>query len=289
MPTSYARATADAARTLEDAGFTSDEARLEAGILARGLLAWDRATWIAHLGEEAPHSFLDRFRGATDRRARREPMAYLVGSREFFGRRFGVTNSVLIPRPETELVVVEAIACLRRLPADRARVPSVIDVGTGSGCLAITIALEHPGARVTATDISAAALAVARQNASDLGARGLVVFQHTALAGGVGEAADLIVSNPPYVAEIDRASLPADVRDHEPATALFGGADGLDVIRALVPDARRALRTGGSLVMEIGKGQAGAVRALVEASRLTWRGAQPDLAGIPRVVLAEKL
>ncbi len=183
MPTSYARATADAARTLEDAGFTSDEARLEAGILARGLLAWDRATWIAHLGEEAPHSFLDRFRGATDRRARREPVAYLVGSREFFGRRFGVTNAVLIPRPETELVVVEAIACLRRLPADRARVPSVIDVGTGSGCLAITIALEHPGARVTATDISAAALAVARQNASDLGARGRVTFQHAAARG----------------------------------------------------------------------------------------------------------
>jgi release factor glutamine methyltransferase len=284
--TTYARAAAETARTLEDAGFSLDEARRDAGVLGRGLLGWDAARWIARLNDDAPASFLARLKDAATRRAEREPVAYLVGTREFFGRPFIVSNAVLIPRPETELVVIEALECLRGRPNDQARSPVIVDVGTGSGCLAVTIALEWPAADVTATDISTAALDVARRNAAALDVSRRVTFQCAALIGDMTDAADLVVSNPPYVAERDRASLAPDVRDYEPSTALFGGDDGLDVIRALLPDARRALRAGGALVMEIGAGQSDAVRNLVEAAGLTWTGVREDLAGIPRVVLA---
>jgi release factor glutamine methyltransferase len=165
--------------------------------------------------------------------------------------------------------------------------PLIVDVGTGSGCIAITLALEWPSARVFATDISSAALEVARTNAEALGAT--VEFLQvidTELFPADLPAAGLIVSNPPYVSERDRASLMPDVRDFEPALALFAGDDGLEVIRALVPAAARALAPGGALVMEIGAGQAEDVIALAAGAGFDLAAVRPDLQGIPRVLVA---
>jgi release factor glutamine methyltransferase len=217
-------------------------------------------------------------------------VAYITGTREFYGRPFRVTPAVLVPRPETEGLVEEAL----RLVSGDGRGPAtgaglrVVDVGTGSGCLAITLALEWPAAAVTATDVSPDALAVAAENAARLGAA-RIDFRRTNLLDGLPGRFDLVVSNPPYIALADRASLPPDVRDHEPAAALYGGEDGLDVVRGLVAAAAARLAPNGYLVMEIGAGQADAVRALVERTTgLAWRHVTPDLAGIPRVVVASR-
>jgi release factor glutamine methyltransferase len=213
------------------------------------------------------------------RRLAHEPVAYLTGEREFYGRTFQVTPDVLIPRPETELLVDEA---LKHLPDRR---PLIVDVGTGSGCVAVTLSLEAPQADLVATDISAAALAVARSNGERLGAR--VSFVEASLTSNIEGEVDLVVSNPPYIALADRASLPPDVRDHEPGLALFGGEDGLSVIRDLVTAAARALRPGGWILVEVGAGQAAPVRAVIDHSG-QWDcfGVAPDLADIPRVVSA---
>ena len=225
------------------------------------------------------------------RRARAEPIAYLTGEREFFGRAFRVTPDVLIPRPETELVVEEALACLhaRRPDPERSRPPVVVDVGTGSGCIAITLALEYPSARVVATDISEAALAVAMDNARALDTADRVTFRHGPLLAGWNEPVDVIVSNPPYVAVTDRGALPDDVVRYEPATALFGGEDGLDVMRALIPAAAAALVPGGWLIMEMGLGQADEVQRLIrEAPDLDLVRLTSDLQRILRVVVARR-
>jgi release factor glutamine methyltransferase len=161
-----------------------------------------------------------------------------------------------------------------------------MDVGTGSGCLAVTVALEDGNVEAIATDVSAAALEVARENARRLGVRDRITFRHAPLTADLECGADLIVSNPPYVGEDERLSLPPDVRDWEPAGALFAGADGLDVIRVLLPAAARALRPGGWLVLEIGSGQEDAVRDLLGASGLRWQRTSRDLSGHPRVVTA---
>jgi release factor glutamine methyltransferase len=162
----------------------------------------------------------------------------------------------------------------------------VLDIGTGSGCLAVTIALERPDLAVIATDVSGDALAIARANAARHGVDARIEFHEAAFAGDLVDAVDLIVTNPPYVAERDRGALSADVRDYEPSLALFGGDDGLDVIRALVRHAARALRRGGWLVMEIGQGQAAAIEAIVRHAGFDLHGTRLDLAGIPRVVVA---
>ncbi|MFI5177239.1 MAG: peptide chain release factor N(5)-glutamine methyltransferase [Vicinamibacterales bacterium] len=277
-------------RRLVAAGRPEDDSRRDAVVLARWRLGWTAAQWLARASNEAPAGFEADLAPFIDRRARGEPVAYITGEREFFGRAFRVTPDVLIPRPETELVVEDALARLESSgtgAADRAR-PVIVDVGTGSGCLAVTLALERPAARVVATDISDAALDVARDNARRLGAE-RIEFRPGSLLAGVGTPVDLIVSNPPYVATADRASLPVDVVSYEPASALFGGDDGLDVMRGLVPTAAAALRPGGWLVMEIGLGQAVAVERLLEAGG-GWTSIRirPDLQQIPRVVAARK-
>jgi release factor glutamine methyltransferase len=272
-------------RVLRGAGFADDDARRDAGVLARFALGWDGATWLTRLGEAAPDDFVAAFPPLIARRAAREPVAYITGQREFYGRSFLVTPDVLIPRPETELLVDTALEHLRtRRPA-----PSLVDVGTGSGCLAITLALECPAARVIATDVSAAALGVARRNAARLGVAGRIDFRLGALLGDLDEPVDLVVSNPPYVAAGDRASLAADVREFEPHVALFGGADGLAIVRDLVPLAARALAPGAWLILEIGAGQADAVGAIVRDAGLQAIGVRPDLQGIPRVLVAARL
>ena len=278
-----ARAVSAAAGTLAAAGAPPDDARHDAALLARWVLRWSQTDWLTRQGDAPPADFAERLGAAIDRRARHEPVAYIVGRQEFWGLSFDVTPAVLIPRPETELIVEAASAVLHDVAS-----PRVADVGTGSGCLAITIALESPTAQVLAIEVSEAALAVARDNARALGAS-RVDFWRGAFLPGLIPPLDLVVANPPYVAERDRAALPAEVRDFEPPQALFGGPDGLLVIRALVPAAAAALAPGGWLVMEIGAGQSDDVARLVEETgALRLHHIRPDLQGIPRVVVARR-
>lgn len=266
-----------AARRLEAAGAPAEQAMVDAGVLLRGLLGWSLADWLLHQERPLDQAQFDHFDRLVARRTTSEPVAYLLGEREFYGRTFRVSDAVLIPRPETEMLVDRAMAWLRnRGPAQ------VVDVGTGSGCIAVTLALECPQIEMQATDVSAAALALAQENATRLGAR--VRWHHTNLLDQVEAPLDLIVSNPPYVPEGDRAELMRDVRDFEPAAALFGGGDGLDVIRQLIPLAWARLVPGGGLMMEVGAGQRAAVTSLLAESSfrdVTW---WPDLQGIDRVV-----
>jgi len=275
----------DAARTpLVAAGIPVDEAALDAELLMRDVLAWDRASWITRREEAAAPAVAQAFARAIARRAGREPVAYIRGVQEFYGRAFQVRPGVLIPRPETELLIDEALTLL----AGQAT-PRIADVGTGSGCLAITLALETPGATVAATDISADALAIARANATALGMTTRIDFRHTSLLDGVSGLFDLLVANPPYVPERDASSLAPEVLAHEPRLALFGGPDGLRDVRALVALAAAALTPGGLLVMEIGMGQWPDVRhALTEAGWARHARVRSDLQGIPRVVVAAR-
>ena len=278
-------AASEAARQLEDAGAPAEASRRDAARLARAVLGWDEAQWLVRRGEEPSAEFTAAFAPLVARRAAHEPLAYILGEREFYGRPFAVTRAVLIPRPETELIVEEAC---RWLAARAVASPTIVDVGTGSGCLAVTLALECPAARLVATDISAGALETAAANAARYRVADRIRFVRAALTAGLREEADLVVSNPPYVADGDRASLPAEVREYEPAEALFGGPDGLDVIRALAPAAAQALRPGGRLMLEIGAGQWDAVKTILEHARFTDVHVQADLAGIPRTVAAER-
>jgi release factor glutamine methyltransferase len=222
------------------------------------------------------------YEAAIARRAAGEPVQYITGQQEFFGLAMKVSPAVLIPRPETELLV-EAV--LARVPADRD--VKIVDVGTGSGAIAIALAHKLPMASVTAVDLSQAVLAVARENAAAHRVMERVRLVASDLLEAVaGEEFDVVVSNPPYVPEADRESLDRQVREFEPAMALFAGADGLDVYKRLVPQARAALRAGGLLAMEIGYGQRDAIAALLDG----WEQVEfmNDLQVIPRVVLARR-
>ena len=271
---------ADARRRLRAAGVPSDEADLDARLLAEHVLGWTTERFFADAGAPTPPNFDSRFDALIARRAAREPFAYIVGHQEFWGLRIEVTPDVLIPRPETELIVEAACAMLQEVPA-----PSVADVGSGSGCLAVAIALER-AASIVATDVSDAALTVARRNAARLGVGGLIAFRRTDLLEAIDERFDLVVSNPPYVREGDRAGIQPEVR-FEPAAALYAGIDGLDVIRRLVPQAASRLKPGGTLIFEFGFGQADAVSELISsAAGLRMIGLRRDLQDIPRVAIA---
>ena len=276
----------EAGQSLRRVGFADDEAVRDAGVLARAWLQWDLTRWLSDQHKPAPSGFEEGLAAWVGRRATREPVAYVIGQREFYGRTFRLTPDVLIPRPETELIVDAALAILAQRPTQEA--VEILDVGTGSGCLAVTLALEWPAARLAATDISAPALAVAAANARTHGVDDRIAFEHTSLTGGRALASDLIVSNPPYVAETDWPVLPPDVRDFEPAAALFGGRDGLDTIRALLPAVARALRHGGAVILEIGHGQAAGVEQLLGPAGLVWLDTKADLSGTPRVVTARR-
>jgi release factor glutamine methyltransferase len=197
-----------------------------------------------------------------------------------------VTRDVLIPRPETELVVERTLAAVDVFAAF-GRTAGVIDVGTGSGCIAVTIAAERPAVRLTATDTSAAALRIAAANALKHLVDQRVAFVHGALTAQSRDV-DIVVSNPPYVAGVDAPSLMRDVHDFEPAAALFAGDDGLEVLRDLVPDAFRALRPDGRVILEIGAGQFEDVRDLLATEGFANVVVHEDLAGIPRVVEARR-
>lgn len=270
-----------ARRALEEAGVPAREAGLDAELLARTALTWDRATYLTRCREAAAPGFDADYAALLARRTRREPVAYILGAREFWGLAFEVTRDVLIPRPETELIVEEALAAFGggRPPA------TVIDVCTGSGCLAVTLAREFGGADVIATDISPAALEVARRNAHRHGMAGRIEFRAADLLDGITARADLIVSNPPYVARRDAATLAPEVVDHEPHVALFAGDDGLDVYRRLLPAARARLTREGKLIVEVGAEQAEPVAAAAEAAGLRLDHTRQDLQGITRTLM----
>lgn len=252
---------------------------LDAEVLARHVLGWDRARWLADNRGEAPSDFAAAFSRAIDRRAAGEPVAYITGTREFWGLDFEVTPAVLIPRPETEVLVDEALRWIDAGGAGR-----VADVGTGSGCIAIALAHSRPAITVVATEISDDALAVARRNAARHGVADRIAFRLAPGLDEVGEV-DLVVSNPPYIGRQDAAAVMKDVIDFEPHTALFADGDGLDVIRALLAEVRRRTPPP-ALLFEFGGAEA-PVRAAVAASGLTLAAVTRDLAGLPRVARVE--
>jgi len=274
----------EAAALLREAGVPSPE--WDAERLLRHATGWDRAFLVAApeapVGAEAEA----RFRALLTRRAARVPLQHLVGLQAFWRHEFVVTPDVLVPRPETELLVEAALDVLR----GRER-PIVVDVGTGSGCIALSLAAERPDAVVHGIDVSAAALAVARENARRLGLGERVSFHEGDLlepVAGLAGSVDLVVSNPPYVAEGDRASLAPEVRDHEPAVALFAPGETLSVYRRLAAVAASALRPGGAVAVEVGAGQAEDVALVLSSVGLRADAPLPDLQGIPRVVMARR-
>jgi release factor glutamine methyltransferase len=275
---------------------------LAAELLLLHALGRDRAWLYAHPEEAISSQELDKFLCLIDRRANGEPTQHLTGKQEFWSLEFEVTPDVLIPRPETEHVIEVALdrLALRELRAGRPQKMNgegflIADIGTGSGCLAIALAKELPGATIYATDISSAALAVARRNAERHEVADRIHFVESDLVRSlsVNDAAesafDLIVSNPPYIPRRDAHTLAREVRDYEPAIALYGGEEGYELYAGLIALARRYLKPGGIFVAELGHDSLPAVQPLLDAREWTAVGVSNDLAGIRRVIAAERV
>jgi release factor glutamine methyltransferase len=274
---------------------------LAAELLLLHTLGHDRTWLYAHPEELVPEAEAQRFFELIERRASGEPTQYLTGKQEFWGLEFEVTPDVLIPRPETEHVIEVALdrLALHEIRQGRPQTTKgeglqIADIGTGSGCIAVALAKELPAAKILATEISAAALEVARRNAD----RHAVVDRITFVQGNLLDSAaavgqvrlllDLIVSNPPYIGRREAPSLPREVRDHEPEAALYGGEEGYELYADLIAQAARRLKPGGVLVLELGHNSLPAVQPLLDTAGWTNVGVTNDLAGIPRVIAAEK-
>ena len=277
---SVAERLAAARRRLEAAGLSAADASLDSEVLARHILGWDRGDLIVRGRDPEPAGFAARLDALVARRSAREPVAQIVGGREFWGLDFEVTPDVLIPRPETEIIVQEA---LDFAAAHTCR--EVIDIGTGSGCLAVAIAHELPSIHVTAVDASGAALEVARRNAARHGVAERITFHEGNILSGVSRRVDLIVSNPPYVPDADVAQMQEDVVRFEPHMALFGGPTGLEIVERIFVEATAHLAGGGQLIVEFGFGQRNDVTALAE--KTGWRvvRVREDLQSIPRTIV----
>jgi release factor glutamine methyltransferase len=265
-------------------------APLAAELLLMHVLQRDRTWLYAHPEFELSPEDAAAYAHLIERRSEDVPTQYLTGRQEFWGLEFQVGPGVLIPRPETEHTIEVA---LERLGARRAEPLRIVDVGTGSGCIAIALARELPRAEIVATDISAAALDYAQRNAARHGVSKRIQFLRADLLEAAMEALgraesrfDLIVSNPPYVGRNDAGSLPREVREHEPAEALFAGDDGLQIYPALIDEAARQLAPSGIVVLEIGYNGAQYVDSLLSASQWTDLRVTRDLAGIERVISA---
>jgi release factor glutamine methyltransferase len=289
MTTTIAAAVLEGANLLRRAGVP--EARREAGSLLSLVLGQDRAFLLTHADDEVSGSQLETLRRYLERRAAGEPLQYIAGRQEFFGLDFEVTPAVLIPRPETELLIEVA----QKLVADSNNEPFICDVGTGSGCIAVTLLHELPAARALAVDISPGALEVARRNATRHAVTERIEFVLSDCFAGLDpkdttqSGFDLIVSNPPYVETGAFDDLQREVRDFEPREALVAGVDGLAIIRRLLVDAAKFLRPEGHFVFEIGFNQGDTVTKIVDPK--IWRlvGFHDDLQGIPRIVALRKL
>lgn len=267
------------------AGIEPSAAAIDVDLFVRTILGWDRARVLTGRSEPAPDGLEPRFSEWILRRASREPAAYIVGTREFWSLDFRVTSDVLIPRPESEFIVEESLAILNESTLTS---PRLADIGTGSGCLAVSLAHEIATAHVTATDVSRAALVVARDNARRHGVSQRMTFVETSFLDGIAGPFDLIAANPPYVKAGDKPALSRDVH-HEPDIALFGGESGLQGVEAVLDAAARTLTSGGWLVMEFGFGQEDDVRRLA-AARPTLRveRIRADLQGIPRTAVIQR-
>ena len=285
MTISISEAIREAAEIFNDAGLP--EARREAGGLLQHVLGRDRTFILAHPEQQLSREQLQTFQKLLQRRAAGEPLQYITAHQSFFGLDFEVAPGVLIPRPETELLVELALETLKG-----ARAPLICDVGTGSGCIAITLLNELTDAHAVAIDISAAALEIAKRNARQHSVKSRLTFVQSNCFSSLSSAVstfDLIVSNPPYVAEDALNGLQREVRDHEPREALAGGRDGLDVVRRLLEESDAFLRPAGHLLIEIGFNQAAAVESLLEKQAWISKGIRHDLQGIPRVVVLQKM
>ena len=276
---------------------------LAAEVLLMHALGRDRAWMYSHHEEILDPATTQKYFQLIGRRAAGQPTQYLTGHQEFWGLDFEVTPAVLIPRPETEHVMEVALARLGErglkihmdtgLPREALQ---VADIGTGSGCLAVALAYELPHAEIIATDSSAAALEIARRNAARNRVAERIRFIEADLLALPGNERtpepffDLIVSNPPYIADSDEASLQREVRDHEPHAALFAGPTGTEIYERLVAEARDQLRDRGILVLELGYNSAEPVRAMFDATSTAWTNVSiaMDLAGIPRILAAER-
>jgi release factor glutamine methyltransferase len=271
---------AEAARELHGAGV--EAAAWDAERLLRHVLGWDRARVVSARLDEVPAPQASRFRALLARRAQRVPLQHLIGTQEFWRHEFHVTPDVLIPRPDTELLIEQALQLLEGMAR-----PVIVDVGTGSGCVALSLAAERPGAIVHATDLSAPALAVARANAERLGLAARVAFHLGDLLTPVASLrgrVDLVVSNPPYVDRDEHAGLAPEVRDHEPRLALVPPGDALSVYRRLVPAAFEWLRPEGGLAVEIAPALRHSVEALFEGAGFVDVRAAADLGGRDRTL-----
>ena len=262
--------------------------RLDAEVLLAETLGLDRVGLYTHFDQPLQTDELAQFKQRILRRLRREPVAYILGRREFWSLPLRVTPDVLIPRPETETLVAEALNVLEPAEGEDLR---LLEIGTGSGAISIALAKELPTAKVVATDLSPKALAVAEENALQSGVRERIQFMQGDLFRPVrkGEAFDLIVTNPPYISRGEFPSLMPEVRDYEPRVALDGGEDGLDFFRRALPAAGEYLRSGGWFLAEMGAGQDQKILAIAEKnSELHSFGFAKDLSGINRVFKARK-
>jgi release factor glutamine methyltransferase len=286
-----------------------ERARQDAETLLLHALGENRAWLLTHLDDDFPDDQATGFTQLIERRYKGEPIQYIIGETEFYRLPFRVTPDVLIPRPETEHLVERVLELAKALDSSvtghdfsraesrikkdwalaPAEFPRIVDVGTGSGAIAVALAHHLPNAQLTALDISNAALEIARENALRNAVADRIQFiQSDLLAAVADERFDLVVSNPPYVPTIDRDSLSIEVRNHEPALALFAGHDGLDIYRRLVPDAFAALHSGGYLLMEIGYEQSTAVAALLTQAGFDGIEFIPDLQRIPRIACGRR-
>ena len=270
---------------LVDAGLPPDTATIDAEALARHVLGWNMEKYLSNRQDAAPAPFANRYSSVLNRRMLREPVALIVGHREFWGLKFEVAPTVLTPRPETELLVEETLD----LFGNRSTEPfHLVDVGTGSGCVSVALALELPSVRITATDISHDALTVAHRNAVRHGVADRITWLHTPYFNSLSSIPDVIVTNPAYVPDAQVASLPPEVRDFEPRVAIAGGHDGLDVIRTLLEIAVHRLAPGGHLVMEFGIGQLETIQNAVRGyHQLEVRKIRNDLQDIPRAIVVK--
>ena len=265
-----------------------DSPELDARILVGAALGLDLTGMIAAATRPVTAAEAARLEDFAGRRLKGEPVARILGSREFWGLPLQLSAATLVPRPDTETVVALALQMLRAGPgADR---PRIADLGTGSGAILLALLSELPDAMGVGTDISAAALRTASANARNLGLDRRAAFVACDYASALSGAFDLIVSNPPYIRSGEINDLASEVRDHDPLGALDGGSDGLDAYRALIPQAVRLLAPGGGLALEVGHDQGADVEQLMAAAGLTLRGPpRTDLAGIPRAVAGRKL
>jgi release factor glutamine methyltransferase len=268
----------------------SESPRLEAEVLLAHARNCKRVELYTSFGEQADEALRTRFRALVKRRAEGVPFAYLVGKREFYSLDFRVTPDVLIPRPETEFLVIALLDLIKTAPADQAPI-DIADVGTGSGIIALSVAKHAPRVHATAIDISPAALAVARENAERLGVSEQVEFVESDLLAALpaDRKFDFIVSNPPYITTDEFAALAPEVRDHEPQLALVAGPRGMNVIERLVPEAADRLRPGGTLLLEISPMLQQQVESLLAADpKWDLAPTTKDLAGHARVVVAHR-